>query len=150
MITHFTHPLLRGMSNWDDMHKLQRDVNRLFDTTFFRRRGGGEFPPLNMSQNKEAVTVTAEVPGVDVDALDITVEKNTLMLNGSRAQVETNEGDVVHRNERMAGTFSRALRLPCRVDADNVKATYSRGILTITLPRAEEDKPRSISVTVNE
>jgi len=138
------------MSNFSDMHKLQRDVNRLFDSTFSHGRGGSEFPPLAMSQNKEEVTVTAELPGVNVDELDITVEKSTLVLSGTRAKIETGEEDVVHRNERISGSFSRALRLPCRVDADKVQATYSRGILTITLPRAEQDKPRSISVTVNE
>lgn len=149
MLTPFSHPFLRGWRNWDDVNQLQREVNKLFDSTFGRGRAAAEFPPVSVAQTDENVIVTVEVPGVSLEDLALTVEKDTLVVSGKRPERRAGENDVLHRQERYTGSFTRAITLPSRIDADGVKATYTRGILTVTLPRAAEDKPRSIKVTVN-
>jgi HSP20 family protein len=78
--------------------------------------------------------------------LDIAVVENTLTLSGERTPAELAEGEVYHRRERGSGKFTRSFQLPFNVEANNVQAVYEKGVLRITLPRAEADKPRRITV----
>lgn len=106
-----------------------------------------EFPLLNAVSTQDDIVVMAEIPGVDPKALDISIVGDTLTLRGERrGQVSDNDNCI--RRERMAGSFSRTLELPFRVDAAKVNARCEHGILHLTLPRAEKDKPRKISVHV--
>jgi len=93
--------------------------------------------------------VTAELPGLDVKDLEITVVCETLTISGERKSESLTEDAVYHRQERGIGKFTRMLDLPFTVDANKVHATLDRGVLCILLPRAEQDKPRKISVKVN-
>jgi HSP20 family protein len=104
------------------------------------------YPAMNVWTNEDGVVVTAELPGIDPDALDIAVVENTLTLSGEREPVELGEGEVYHRRERGYGKFTRSFQLPFNVEADKVQAVYEKGVLNITLPRAEADKPRKIIV----
>jgi len=90
--------------------------------------------------------ITAEVPGVSADEIDISVVGETLTLSGERKPEDLEGGVRYHRRERGGGRFSRSIELPFRVDADKVEAAYDKGILRVTLPRAEADKPRKITV----
>ncbi|MBM4315661.1 MAG: Hsp20/alpha crystallin family protein, partial [Deltaproteobacteria bacterium] len=92
------------------------------------------------------VIVTAELPGMDTGNTDISVVGDTLTISGSRKAEPLKEGESYHRQERSHGQFKRTLQLPFRVEADKVEAKYEKGILRLTLPRAEADKPRKISV----
>lgn len=133
-----------GRSLWREMDRLQREMNRLMNGG--SRPANRGFPALNVWANEEHALITAEVPGIDVDNLDISIVGETLTLSGSRSLPKP-DGDVQwHRHERWHGDFSRSLELPFKIDADNVEATYEDGILRVTLPRAEEERQRQISV----
>lgn len=104
------------------------------------------FPPLNMWEDAEAVYAEAELPGVNVESLDVSVFGNELSLAGER-NAGADEGVSYHRQERAVGSFRRTVRLPVEVDADAVNATMKDGVLTIRLPKHEAVKPRKIKVS---
>jgi HSP20 family protein len=103
-------------------------------------------PPLNVYQGQDDVVVTCEVPGVEPDDLNISVEADTVKLSGKRRAAELSEGERFHRRERGAGEFSRVLTLPFRLEPKSVEATYERGVLRVRAERAAEDRPRRIEV----
>ncbi|HLX64031.1 MAG TPA: Hsp20/alpha crystallin family protein [Planctomycetota bacterium] len=105
-----------------------------------------EFPALNVWANENGAIARAELPGIGPEALDISVLNDTLTLKGSRTGEELSQDDRWLRRERLHGEFSRSLRLPFRVNGDAVKADFKNGVLSVTLPRAESDKPRKITV----
>jgi HSP20 family protein len=100
---------------------------------------------MNVWTDEDSAIVTAELPGVNLDNIDISVENDVLTLRGER-QRDEQEGATYHRRERRYGSFVRTFRVPFRVDAEQVEATFKNGVLNIVLPRAEEDKPKRISV----
>lgn len=106
----------------------------------------GEFPAVNTWVTGDSAELTVELPGVDPGNVDISVAGKTITLKGSRNPEETKDGETYHRNERWSGQFSRTVDLPFLIDANKVEAKFHRGILTVTMPRAEEDKPRKIIV----
>jgi HSP20 family protein len=131
-----------------EMERLRQEMNRLFDQV---DRGPGTgvitgYPAMNIWSDADGVVVTAELPGVKLQDLDIAVQGNTLTLNGNRSRPEMGEDVVVHRQERGYGQFRRVLQLPFEVAADQVEAAYEHGVLRIQLPRAESAKPRKITV----
>jgi len=131
------------------LRSFRREMDRLFSDFFapeYARRGTGVFPQINIYHDKEKYFVTAELPGVEPKNVDISIRGNNLVLKGERAIKATGENVTFHRRERTAGSFSRAITLPERVDADKVIAEYKDGVLTLTLPLAEEAKPRQIEV----
>ncbi len=101
---------------------------------------------MNVWTNSDGAVVTAELPGINPDDLEISVQGDTLTLRGTRDPEQLCEGEAYHRRERGCGKFQRAFQLPFVVDAGKVEATYELGVLSITLPRAESDKPRKIQV----
>jgi HSP20 family protein len=107
--------------------------------------GGGSYPPLNVFRKGEDFIVITELPGIDKSQLEVHVKGSTIRLAGTKA-VNHPEKASVHRRERLAGRFDRAVSLPVEVDPERVKAEYHDGILALFLPRAEHDKPRSIRI----
>jgi len=107
--------------------------------------GAGGFPPLNVFSKGDDVVIVAEAPGLKKSELDIQVKGRTIHISGTRA-LAYGEGASLHRRERTSGRFSRSLNLPVEIDADKVKAEYRDGMLAISLPRAEHDKPRTIKI----
>ncbi len=139
-----------GSPWFEEMDRLRREMNRLLASTFesawpWRRVAPG-YPAMNVWANDEGVIITAELPGVNPEDIDIAVDGDTLTLTGSRKPEEHDEEIVYHRRERGYGKFSRVLQLPFQVDVDKVEANFSKGVLSIVLPRAEADKPRKIAV----
>jgi HSP20 family protein len=106
---------------------------------------GGAYPPLNVFRKGDDIVVITEVPGVRKSDINVQVKGNTLRIAGTKS-VQYGEKAALHRRERRAGTFDRAITLPVEIDADAVKAECRDGILALYLPRAERDKPRSISI----
>ncbi len=105
------------------------------------------FPPVDVWASPDDAIVTAELPGVTIDAIDVTVHQNTLMVRGKRdPEVPPGDDVTIHRQERAYGEFVRAGVLPFRVDPDKVSAKFERGILKVTLPRPEADKPHKIKI----
>jgi len=103
-------------------------------------------PPLNLYYNDSTMVLTSEIPGVDPEKIDLSVKGDTLILEGERSPTELKNGETWHRRERGYGKIYRKVRLPYVVESNQVKARYEKGVLKVTLPRAEADKPRKIGV----
>jgi len=114
------------------------------------RRGEGQFPAVNVRESDAAVTVEAELPGLDSDAVEISVTGDELLLKGSRPAAEpeqAGDGPVTwHRRERGSGAFERRLTLPVAVDSSRVEARLVDGVLTVTCPKAPECQPHKVEV----
>jgi HSP20 family protein len=132
---------------WHEVDRLQSEMSRLFEAYYpDRRRPAPAYPALNVWTNEEGLNVTAEVPGVSPDDIEISVVGDTLTLSGTRKPEELDENTRYHRQERGYGDFTRSLQLPFQVDVNKVEATFRNGVLMVAMPRAEEDKPRKITV----
>lgn len=136
--------LFNRMEPWREIADLQREMNRLFDGAGFTPRRA--FPAVNLKMNSEEAVVTAELPGVAQKDIRLSVMNNVLTIEGIRPTEESKEGDCCHRRERGAGEFKRTLELPFAVNADKISANLKNGVLTIRMPRREEDKPKSIQI----
>jgi HSP20 family protein len=129
------------------MDRLQNDMNRLFgDMTVNRTRKASSFPAINVWASEQSAKISAEIPGVDKDDLEINVTGDTLTLSGTRNQDDLPEGARYHRQERRYGKFDRSIQLPYTVDVNKVKAVFNNGVLTVELPRVEAEKPKKITV----
>lgn len=136
----------RTPSIWREMDRLQKDMNCLFGDASNRKRKAPSFPAMNVWAAEDSALITAEIPGVNKNELEINVTRDTLTLSGVRNADELPDGAGYHRRERPYGEFSRNIQLPYTVDVDKVKATFKNGVLKVELPRIEAEKPRKISV----
>jgi len=121
---------------------LQDEVERMFETPL-----RAWAPALDVHEDKEGYTGRVELPGMKREEISVSIEEGTLVISGERKTETTNEGTEIHRQERYFGKFSRALTLPTAVSGDKVKASYKDGILTVLVPKAEEAKPRQVSIS---
>lgn len=103
-------------------------------------------PAVDIKEGDDALTLTAELPGFTKDQVDITLENNVLTLAGERKFEQEAKGETYHRIERSYGSFSRSFTLPATVKTDKVDARFEGGLLTITLPKVEESRPRKIAI----
>ena len=129
------------------MDQLQREMNRLFDST---NRGrvfsAPSYPAINIWTNDDGQLITAEMPGVHPDDINIDVNADALSITGERKPDEVAKDANFHRRERGYGAFSRTIQLPFIVDTNKVEANFKNGVLMINLPRAEADKPKKITI----
>jgi HSP20 family protein len=132
-----------------ELDRLQRQMDRLFQDIsgreFYPRRVG-VYPLVNISEDPDHIYVRAELPGVNPGDLDITIKEQNLVIRGERKIPPEEKNVNYHRRERESGFFRRVLRLPAQVDPNKVEAACKDGVLTITLAKPEEVKPRQISV----
>lgn len=145
---------LPAWSPFDRLTSLRDEVNRLFDSNFtgFRRDDGlfnGWAPALDVYQDKDHVFVKAELPGLKKEEIQISLHDGVLSISGERKREEETKKGENFRSERFFGRFHRSVALPTAVDANKVNASYKDGILTVTLPKAEEAKPKQIEVSVS-
>ena len=105
-----------------------------------------EFPAVNVWVNGEAAVISTEIPGIDREAIDVSVSGNTVTLRGTRPAGEKKEGESYHRHELWSGDFKKTIQLPFNIDSGKVQATYKNGLLHVTLPQLESDKPRKIAI----
>lgn len=133
---------------FNDFDQLRREMLRVFDSVAGNEMPAGVFPPMNVSQDENNFYVRAELPGIKASDLSVTALRNRVSVTGKR-QIPTENGGKVsyHRKERAEGEFSRTVTLPAEVAADKVEARYNDGVLLLTLPKAEEAKPRQISIS---
>ena len=137
----------RGYNPITEMQRAQGNLNRMFGTMRFYPPA--EFPLVNLWTNPDGAVVAAEVPGVSPEDLEITIRRDTITLRGTRkaeTAEPTDDSVTVQRQERVTGPFARNIVLPFRVDADKATAKFERGVVTLTLPRPEEDKPHRINI----
>jgi HSP20 family protein len=131
---------------WDpfrEMVALQRAVNAL--SRGFPTQGRTSYPPVESVDKGDSLAITAELPGVNRDEIELTVLGDTLTIAGEK-KLPAEEGVTYIRHERPHGRFRRLIDMPYSVEQDKISASYKNGILTITLPKAEEAKPRQITL----
>jgi HSP20 family protein len=142
------------------MASFRDEVDNLFNLAFGRFSGvpaeperglqflEGWFPAVDVYEDKDNLVVRAEVPGMKKEDIEISLHEGFLVISGERKGQEKQEGAEIYRSERWLGRFNRTISLPCSVVPDKIKATYTDGILTVSLPKAEEAKPKQIPVSV--
>jgi len=137
-----------------DLVSAQRDFDRLFREAFASQLGDTELstrswaPPVDIYETEEAIILKAELPGVDPKDVEVRVEDNTLYLKGERKFEKEVKEQNYHRVERSYGSFARSFSLPNSISTDKVKAEFKDGLLTLTMPKREEAKPKTIKIDV--
>src|SRR4029453_6314096 len=139
-------PTFEGL--FSDFDQIRREMLRLLeaDTDGAPDQGAGVFPPMNITQDDDNFYLRAEIPGIKPAELSISALRNRVSISGKREIPREHDRVSYHRKQRPEGAFNRAAPLPTEVDAERVDARYAEGILTLTLPKAEQAKPRQIAV----
>lgn len=142
---------MRALMPWTGMTSLRKDMDRLFDR--FGEPAWPQMPTLaeweptvDVSEDKDAVTVKAELPGVEQKDIAVSLQDGVLTIKGDKHAEKEEKGKQYHRVERSYGSFYRAMRLPSAVEAGKVTAAFKDGVVTITLPKAAEAKGTTIPV----
>ena len=133
---------------WDpfrEMSSIQNEVSRLVDSVWSGRKESW-LPAVDVYDNKDAVVLKAELAGMDPDDIQIEVDDNVLTIKGERKFEEKVDEERYYRVERRFGSFQRSLALPQGVKPEDISAGYEDGILTVTVPKVEEEKPKRIEV----
>jgi len=143
-------PRMRRDPWWmQEVDRLRREMDRLVEGVARRPFLGFEtrlFPLLNVRDKSDSYVVSAEIPGMKTDDLEIKIEGETLTMKGERKPLEAAVGASYHRRERATGIFQRSLTLPGKVDPEKVNATYKDGVLIVTLVKEKAAVPRQITV----
>jgi HSP20 family protein len=144
--------LTRTLLTADPFARMSREMDRLFDSMTQGaqpgrpdRSRGFAFPAINLWQDQHSVHAEAELPGVEMDNIEVLATSETLTIRGSRT-LSTPQDATVLRSERLGGAFERSLSLPTEVDTDGVEAVMTNGVLRITLPKAQRVLPRRVQV----
>jgi HSP20 family protein len=127
-----------------DMLQLQQEMNRLFSN--MGQKSLQDYPAVNIWEKDGTAVVTAELPGIDPEKMDISVSGDTLTIAGTAMTGILAPNETYLRQERDIGSFKRNLQLPFQVNAQEIEAKYEKGILMITLPRVKEDLPKKIKI----
>ncbi|AGW14408.1 Hsp20/alpha crystallin family protein [Megalodesulfovibrio gigas] len=138
-----------GMTSMADLANLLEDFWKtpLDGLPFARMTEGGVTPAMNLREMPDALEVTAELPGVAASDIEVTIDKGILTIKGEKKFEEETQEGAFHRVERSYGSFSRSVSLPSPVAEDKIAANFANGVLTLTLPKAEEAKARKIEIT---
>lgn len=129
--------------HWDPLHEFVAISNRLNRT---EDSFGAWVPPVDIFEKQDQLVIRAEVPGIQMQDMDVRIENGVLTLHGERKQETELKGQSAHQMERVYGAFTRSFSLPTTVDAANVTATYKDGVLEVTVPKAETAKPKKIEI----
>lgn len=142
--------MLTRYNPFREMYALQKAVDRMFDQSI-ENRSVWETPvvwdvALDVAETKDEYLVKASLPGINPDDVEVTFTENTLTIKGETKTEKDVEESQYHLRERRHGSFSRSITLPVHIQADAIQAEYEAGVLTLHLPKAEEVKPRKISI----
>ncbi|MCB2203293.1 Hsp20/alpha crystallin family protein [bacterium] len=135
----------------NDMMNLQREFNRVFNGMDTKRHDEDYesavwSPMVDIVENEDAYTLTFDLPGMKKDNIHMNFSDGTLKISGERAAIEESKDNTCHRVERVSGKFYRSFNFPTQVNSDGISARYEDGVLTVSVPKAEEVKPRQISI----
>lgn len=138
-----------------EIEKIQREMNRLFDFSLARfpmgentLLGSQWAPAVDVHESKDNILVKADMPGLKKDEIEIHVQDNNLILKGEKKEEKEVKEDNYYRAERFSGSFCRMIPLPSQIDGEKVDARYQDGVLTLTLAKKEESKPKQIKIDV--
>lgn len=143
-----------AITRWEpfrELVSLRQAMDRLFDESFvrpFRPGAGAEEPALDMYQTADDVVIKASLPGVKPEDVDVTITGDTVTIKGeTKTEEEIKREDYLYQ-ERRYGAFSRSVRLPGSLQTDKAEAVFENGVLKLTIPKAEESKPKTVKVKV--
>ncbi|HEY7502492.1 MAG TPA: Hsp20/alpha crystallin family protein [Gemmatimonadales bacterium] len=143
-------PTRRPLENFQTLRRLNSVLDEAFANWPFQQESGSItsswYPACDVFEDKEAVKIVAELPGVKSEDVKLSLENNLLTIRGEKKQEAEERSERVHRYERSYGSFERAFVLPSTVDGDKISAQYQNGVLTILVPKAERARPREIPV----
>ena len=149
-LTRYTPRRGRSLSPWRELEVMSDRLTRMFDQSSWpttQQNGGTWFPPVNVEETADELVLTAELPGMTRDDIDLELENNILTISGQKKEErEENEERRFHLWERTYGSFQRSFTLPRTVEADKIEARFKDGILHIHMPKQEEAKGRKISI----
>ena len=137
-----------------EIDRFKQQMDRMFDNFFGSETDVSEasamwYPSVDIKETKDDFVLMAEVPGMSKDDIKINISENTLTIRGEKREEKKEEDHNYHRVERRYGKFQRSFTLPTQIQGNKVKAAYKDGILTITMPKKEEVKPKEIPITVS-
>lgn len=133
-------------NHYDLIDRINKEFNRA--SNFLGDFTNDASPAVNIYSNDEEVLLIAELPGIDVEKLDVSVNGRNVTISGSRAARVEKEGEKALLKERADISFNRTFTLPFTIDSEKVEADYKNGILNVKLPKVEAEKPKSIKVNV--
>lgn len=141
--------IFRWGQSWDPLRDLEREVDRLLQGMNFslQARSARRFPLINLLDAGDHFLLTAEIPGVALEDLELTAAEGVLTIKGVRKAPEEAREDSFRRQERYQGNWQRSLQLPARIDEEGLKAEYTLGVLRVTLPKAAGAIARSIPIS---
>ncbi len=137
----------------DDLFDIQENINRIFGN-YLSTKGAqakvlGWMPPVDITESENEYVIKADIPGMKKEDIKISLENNTLSITGERKEEKEEKNKNYIKKEKSYGSFMRSFALPHTVDAKGIKATYKEGVLTVTVPKSEEAKPKEIKIEVN-
>lgn len=143
LYSHFTP---RGASDpYSDMRRVQNEMNRLLDGLGTSSRGT-VYPPVNFWAGQDSIVMTAELPGLNENDIELSVQNTMISIKGTYPDPDEGEDTTWYRRERPSGSFSRSVELPFRVDSDHVEARFQNGVLTVEMQRPEDEKLKRIEI----
>ena len=153
-LTRWQRPELATWPTFGRLTNLRDEIDRLFEAPLAELVRSSQWfsgwtPPLDMHEDKDNIYVRVELPGMKKEDIDLSLHDGSLSISGERKTEEKHQEGEVYRAERFFGRFQRTVGLPTPVQNDKVRAQYKDGILTVTLPKAEEAKPKHIDVNVS-
>jgi HSP20 family protein len=135
------------LAKWDrpfrDLQAVEQEFDRLVGRAFARNAW---VPALDVRESEDRYEVTMDLPGLEPDAVSVTFEDGILTVSGKREFASEERGETYHRIERSYGTFARSVGLPHTTDAEKIQASFDKGVLTVSVPKVEAAKPRTIEV----
>jgi HSP20 family protein len=143
----------RVFDPFDDMVDLQKQINQLFNSSLGRTAPSAQgewIPAVDVYKQENSYIVEAELPGIDKDDVQLSIEDNVLTISGSKKSSKKEKAENYYCYERTCGEFSRSFRLPTDIDLGKVKANFNNGVLKAELPIAETAKPKQISIDIEE
>ena len=144
-----------SIDRWDpfrDLVSIQDELNRLFGRTFVGPEttrplaAGTWMPSMDVFETEDRIVAEVELPGIEPDKVDVSVEDSTLTVSGSREFTDQLKDENVHRVERRYGAFARAITLPQTADTEKVEAKFDKGVLRVEVPKVERAKPKRIEI----
>ena len=150
-LARFQRPELWNWSAFDQLTNIRDEINRLFESPY--ENGSSDVfntwaPALDLYEDNDNIIARAELPGLKKQEIDISLHDNVLTVSGERKNEKKHANGKTSREERFFGRFTRSIALPKQVNGDQVKASYKDGLLTVTMPKAEEAKPRQVQIQV--
>jgi len=149
------------MNYFNELNRMRKEMDKYFDfwqpeyffkiprTSFMENKISKIYPLINITEDKNNLYIEALTPGVNTETLEVNVTNNVLTISGEKPENKDIKIESYHRVERTPGKFARHFELPCEINANEVKADYSNGILSITMPKSEKAKPKQINISIN-